>query len=83
MAVRPRSRERSIACFEPREQRVSSTPTETPADLRERAATARRLANDLSPRDAERLNQIAAELEAKAEALEQTQGNDNTGGETS
>jgi hypothetical protein len=41
-------------------------PDDAPAALRKRAATARRLARDLSARDAECLVKIAADLEAEA-----------------
>jgi hypothetical protein len=60
---------------------MPAPPNESAADLRERAATARRLARDLSPRDANRLNQIAHDLEARADALEQAQrsGKDREG----
>jgi hypothetical protein len=55
------------------------TSEESPTELRERAATARRLASGLSPRDADRLNQIAHDLEARASALEEAQTNDEDG----
>jgi hypothetical protein len=55
------------------------TGDESPAELRERAARARRLADDLSPRDADRLNKIAHELEVRASALEKAQANDKDG----
>lgn len=56
-----------------------STAEESPAELRERAATARRLAKGLSPHDADRLNQIAHELEVRATTLEAAQTNDEDG----
>jgi hypothetical protein len=43
-----------------------STPDDPPAELRKRAATARRLARGLSTHDAERLQEIATELDARA-----------------
>jgi hypothetical protein len=46
------------------------TPHDAPNLLRRRAATARRLARDVSTRDAERLQAIASELDARALALD-------------
>jgi len=51
------------------------TVEERPADLRARAATARRLAYDLLARDAEALYQLADELEAQAAAIEEFERN--------
>jgi|HubBroStandDraft_5_1064220.scaffolds.fasta_scaffold5276635_1 hypothetical protein len=46
------------------------TPDTSADELRKNAATARRLADDFSPRDAEQLRRIADEWEARAAALE-------------
>ena len=47
-----------------------ATPHGAADVLRRRAATARRLARDVSMRDSERLQEIAAELDARAVALD-------------
>ena len=50
----------------PRAMSRASTTDDPPAELRKRAATARRLARRVSPRDAEQLREIAIELDARA-----------------
>ena len=47
-----------------------ATPHGAADVLRRRAATARRLARDVSTRDSERLQEVAAELDARAIELE-------------
>ena len=55
----------------PRSNDLAPPPTETPAGLREMAARARRLAHDmLDEQTIANLTAFAAELEAKAAALE-------------
>jgi hypothetical protein len=59
-----------------------STPDDPPAELRKRAAAARRLARHVSPRDAEQLREIAIELDARAlrqEAAERDDKHDEGG----
>jgi hypothetical protein len=66
----------------PRAMSRASTPDDPPAELRKRAATARRLARHLSARDAEQLQEIATELEARAlrqEAAERDDKHDEGG----
>ena len=56
-----------------------ATPHDPADTLRRRAATARRLARDVSTRDSERLQEIAAELDARAVALDMAERNDLDG----
>jgi hypothetical protein len=59
------------------------TPDNPAHSLREQAATARRLAHDFSPRDAEQLRRVADELEARAAAIEAAEtGGADADGET-
>jgi len=49
---------------------MPTDPEDTAHSLREQAAIARRLADDFSPRDTERLRKVADELEARAAELD-------------
>jgi hypothetical protein len=55
----------------------ASMPDHHPAALRKRAATARRLARDLSSADAERLKKIATDLEAEAREQERAEADES------
>ena len=58
-------------------------PNDTADSLRRQAATARRLADDVSPHEAERLRRIADDLEARAAELDAAdRGDADTDGET-